>query len=435
MSPPKALRPEDAVDVLRPRDTLGLPLGPGLPVAFLHALGVRDDWDDLEVFGALLVDLFELFTRKNVRYRSGFFGPAERFLRDSGGAVEFVPADFRRFAPLLQALSPRVMATVATPPDAKGMCSLSLHAGATVAEINRAAAHPERVLVVEMNEKFPRTYGLPPEHRHAIHVNDIDVLIESDRDPFVLADPEPTDVDKAIAEHASTFIRDGCTLQTGIGAVPSTIAKLLADGDGGDYGVHSEMFTTGLMHLHQAGKVRNLKGVFDGFSVTTFAAGTLELYEWLDGREEVRFLPVEHVNAPEIIVKNRRMVTINAALMVDLFGQFVADTITGRQFSGIGGHEDFVSGTGLSLAARSLVCLPSTYVDPNGTVQSKIAPSMPSGNVVTTPRHQVDVIITEHGAAELRGLTVRERAEALAAIAHPDFRDRLFEAAAGPPFV
>ncbi len=188
------------------------------------------------------------------------------------------------------------------------------------------------------------------------------------------------------------------------------------------------MFTDGLMQLHEAGKVTNRKGTYDGVSVATFAGGSEALYEWLDGNDQVAFLPVELVNSPEAIAANRMMVTINAAMAVDIHGQVVADTIRGAQYSGIGGHEDFVSGPALSLEDRSLLCLPST-VQIDGEVRSRIVPWFEAGTVVTTPRHQVDVIVTEHGAAELQGLTVRQRGEALAEVAHPDFRDELHEAA------
>ncbi|MGZ8734966.1 MAG: acetyl-CoA hydrolase/transferase family protein, partial [Acidimicrobiia bacterium] len=334
---------EQAVAMLRPRDSLGIPLGPGQPPGFLHALGARDDWEELTIFGALLGDLYEVFTRPGVRYLSGFYGPAERFLVDSGATVEFIPADFRRFIPVAERLHPRVIATVAAPPDADGNMSLSLHAGATIGEMQRAAADPDRILLVEINANCPRTFGMPPGHPHALHIDDVDVIVESDRPILVLEDAEPTDVERAIAGHARTFISDGSTLQTGIGGIPSTVVGLLATEDGGDYGVHSEMFTTGLMHLHRAGKVTNLrKGVFRGFSVTTFAAGTLDLYHWLDGNDEVRFLPVDVVNSPHTIASNHNVVTINGALAVDLWGQVTADTLHSRQFSGIGGHEDFV---------------------------------------------------------------------------------------------
>jgi acyl-CoA hydrolase len=420
----------DAAELVRATDSMVVPLGPGAPTALLHALGRRDDWIQLEVFGGLLLDLYALFSKPGVRYLSGFFGPAERVLIDAGADIEFVPADFRRFATLAEQFSPRVMTTTATPPDEHGNMSLSLHAGATVRELHRAAADPDRIVIVEANAQYPRTMGLPPEHSHALHVEEVDVIVPGDRPPYVLEDPPATDVEHAIAACARSFITDGCTLQSGIGGVPSSVISLLAHEDGGDYGVHSEMFTTGLMHLHQAGKVTNArKGQFDGVSIATFALGTAELYAWLDGNPDVRFLPVEVVNAPHVIARNHHLVSINGALAVDVLGQVVADRIAGRQYSGIGGHEDFVAQSGLELEDRSLVCLPS-LASVKGETVSRILETLPPGTSVTTPRHQVDVVITEYGAAELRGRTTRERAVALAEIAHPDYRDRLRAAAA-----
>ncbi len=421
------LTPEEAAAEIRATDTFGMPLGPGQPSAVLEAMGARTDWEDLRLYGALLSVLSDVFTHPNVHYLSGFFGPLERMLRDMGANLSFAAADFRRFMPILEFQAPRVMTTTAAPPDADGWCSLSLHAGASVGELHRAGADPERLLVVEVSAAFPRTIGLG-EHRHALHIDEIDVLVETDRSPFVLEDPEPTEVERAMAQHVSAFVPDGATLQTGIGAVPSMVATILAEGPGGDYGVHSEMFTTGLMRLHQAGKVTNRKGQFDGVSVVTFAAGIPELYQWLDGNQEVAFVPVDVVNSPETIAKNRKAVTINAALGVDIHGQVVADSIGGAQYSGIGGHEDFVAGAALELEDRSLLCLPSTFRQ-GDEVFSRIVPWFGAGAVITTPRHQVDVIITEYGAAELQGLTVHQRGQALAAIAHPDFRDELLEAA------
>ncbi|MFT5203247.1 MAG: acyl-CoA hydrolase [Candidatus Aldehydirespiratoraceae bacterium] len=426
---PNSISPAEAVDLVQSTDTLAVPLGPGVPGQLLHALAARESFDDLRVFGALLPDLYEVFLRPGVSLRSGFFGPAERFLRDSGANVEFVPADFRRFAPALQAIKPRIVATAAAPPGADGWMSLSLHAGASVAELHQAAADLDRLCVVETSPAFPTTFGLPPEHRHALHIDEVDVIIAGDATPFVLADSPATDIDRAIAEFAADYIPDGATLQTGIGGIPNTVASLLADRPGGGYGIHSEMFTTGLMRLCQAGKVTNdHKGEFDGFAVTTFAAGTAELYEWLDHNNTVRFLPVDIVNSPENISRNRAMITINGAMSVDLAGQVIADTVGGRQFSGIGGHEDFIAGAGLELSDRSLICLPST-TEVNGTVVSRIAGIAAAGSIVTTPRHQIDIVITEFGAAELAGCTVRERAVALANIAHPDFRDELHDQA------
>ena len=191
------------------------------------------------------------------------------------------------------------------------------------------------------------------------------------------------------------------------------------------------MFTSGLMRLHQAGKVTNdAKGVFDGVSVTTFALGTAELYEWLDDNDDVAFLPVEMVNDPTVICRNANLVSINGALSVDLYGQVVADSIDGRQISGVGGHEDFVAGAELHLDAHSLICLRSTAVR-EGEVVSRIVGLLPEGSVVSTPRHHTGVVITEYGAAELTGLTVRERAHLLVDIAHPDFRADLRKVADG----
>ena len=423
------LSPADAAARLQATDTLGIPLATGQPPALMAALGERDDWADLKVYGALLGVGTNLFGHKNVHYLSGFFGPFERALRDQGANISFAAADFRRFAPLLEEQAPRVMATAAAPPDVEGWCSLSLHAGGTSTELIRAAADPDRLLVVEVSEKFPRTFGIEPDHKHALQVDEIDILIESDGAPLPLPEAEPGEADRAIAEHATEFIADGATLQTGIGSIPSAIAAELAAGSGGDYGVHSEMFTNGLMALHEAGKVSNAhKGCYEGVSVATFAAGSEALYEWLHENRDVAFLPVDLVNSAEAIARNRRMVTINGALAIDIQGQVVADTINGAQFSGIGGHEDFIAGPALDLEDRSLLCFPSTF-ERDGERRSRIVPWFDAGAVITTPRHQVDVVITEHGAAELQGKTVHQRGEALAAIAHPDFRDELLAAA------
>jgi acyl-CoA hydrolase len=185
------------------------------------------------------------------------------------------------------------------------------------------------------------------------------------------------------------------------------------------------MFTNGLMRLHQAGKVTNdAKGIFDGTSVTTFALGSAELYAWLDGNTDVAFLPVETINDPTVIAQNANLVSINGALSVDLYGQVVADSIDGKQISGVGGHEDFVAGAEMHLDAHSLICLRST-AGRDGEQISRITGRLPEGSVVSTPRHHTGVVITEYGAAELTGLTVPERAHLLAEIAHPDFRDDL----------
>jgi acyl-CoA hydrolase len=255
------------------------------------------------------------------------------------------------------------------------------------------------------------------------------VVVETDTAPVELPEPVITDADERIAEHCVELIPERATLQTGIGAIPSLVAAKLAEGSRGSFGVHSEMFTTGLMALHQAGKVTNaFKGQFEGVSVTTFALGTAELYRWLDDNVDVAFGPVSVVNDPSVLRRNARLVAINGAIEVDLYGQVVADAIGGRQVSGVGGHEDFVQAADLDLEDHSLVCLRST-IDLHGERRSRIVARLAEGSVVSTPRHHVATVVTEHGRAELAGLTVKERALALAAIAHPDFREDLERAA------
>jgi acyl-CoA hydrolase len=417
--------PEEAAALIKTRDTIGFGLGPGNPNSFLEALGTRDDWEDLILGGALLLGYYTVLTKPGVSYRSGFFGPAERILLQQGHAVELVPGGFRQFAPILARFAPRVMTAQAAAPDSEGKVNLSLHLGATREELLKAGKDPERVLLVEVNPNLPRTASLPPHYDNTLPMELIDILVEADAEPFVLEDQVPSDIDARIVENALGFVSDGCTLQTGIGAVPNIVANRLANGPGGDFGIHSEMFTTGLMRLHEAGKVSNTrKGIFAGVSVTTFALGTADLYQWLDDNRDVAFLPVDVVNDPTVIGRNHKLVSINGALSVDLYGQVVADNIDGRQISGVGGHEDFVAGAELHPEAHSLICLPST-VGAADDMRSRIVALLPSGAVVSTPRHHTGVVVTEYGAADLMGLTVRERARALAGIAHPSFRQEL----------
>ena len=430
---PRTLTPPEAAALLRTRDSLGLGLGPANPDGFLTALGGRDDWEDLVVGGALLLGYYPFLAHPGVAYRSGFFGPAERVLLAQGARVELVPGGFRQFGPILRRFAPRVMAVQAAPPDEdpeEGWgVNLSLHVGATVGELLAAGRDPDRLLVVEVSPNFPRTRSLPPTYRNRLPLDIVDVLVETTSTPYELPPSEADDVDRAIAALARSYVHDGSTLQIGIGAVPDMVAHQLAAEDGGGYGVHSEMFTDGLMTLHRAGKVTNDgKGVFDGRSVTTFALGSRALYDWLDGNDEVAFLPVEVVNDPTVIARNRSFVSVNGALAVDLYGQIVADCVDGRQVSGVGGHEDFVSGAELRADDHSLVCLRST-VALGGETRSRIVAELTGGSVVSTPRHHTGVVMTEHGAADLIGLTVRERAHALAEIAHPDFRAELHAAA------
>ncbi len=422
---PRYCSPEEAAALIRPVDSIGFGLGPANPDAFFTALGKRDDWENLIFGGALLLGYYSVLAHPQVSYRCGFFGPAERILLAQGANVELVPGAFRQFAPILRRYAPRVMTAQAAPPDADGMINLSLHLGATYDELVMAGRDPDRLLVIEINPKLPRTRSLPPRFTNTLPVDLVDVVVEADGDPYTLGQTQADDIDRSIAERARSFITDGATLQIGIGTVPNMVASELATEANGSYGIHGEMFTDGLMELHQAGKVTNTsKGVFDGVSITTFALGSSTLYQWLNENDQVAFIPVDVVNDPSVIAQNHAFVSINGALSVDLYGQVVADCIDGRQISGVGGHEDFVAGAELRIDDHSLICMRSTALT-GGVTRSRLVGLLPEGSVVSTPRHHTGVIVTEHGAADLSGLTVRERAFALADIAHPDFRDEL----------
>jgi len=422
---PTTCTPEEAISYVRATDQIGFGLGPANPDAFLAALGARDDWVDLVLGGALLLNYYEVLTKPGVSYRCGFFGPAERILLSQGHRVEHVPGGFRQFAPILSRFAPRIMVAQGTRPDISGNVNLSLHYGATRPELLMAGRDPNRLLIVEVNPHLPRTRSLPPDFDNTIPLELIDVVVEADGIPFALEERPPDDVDSAIAQHALSFVKEGATLQTGIGTIPNIVAMDLATGPLGGFGIHSEMFTDGLMRLHQAGKVTNSnKGIFAGVSITTFALGTAELYAWLDANDEVAFIDVAVVNDPGTISRNANLVSINGALSVDLYGQVVADTIGGHQISGVGGHEDFVAGAELHTDAHSLICLRST-VEVGGAPVSRIVGKLPEGSVVSTPRHHTGVVVTEYGVAELIGRTVRERAHLLAEIAHPEHRSEL----------
>ncbi|MDH2902978.1 MAG: acetyl-CoA hydrolase/transferase C-terminal domain-containing protein [Actinomycetota bacterium] len=400
----------------------------GTPRTLLDELSKRCDWQNLTFSGGLLLGRHQVFTHPNVHYRATFFGGAERDYRDQGADIEFIPSFFRHYGLLIQHLNARVMMMQASMPDENGEVSLSIYNGAHLEECRRAGADPHRLLIVECSPHFPRTRALEG-HPHVLHRDEIDVIVYTDAHPTELPGENAAPEDVAIADIAASFIREGSTLQTGIGAIPSLVAQALVRGSGGDFGVHSEMFTDGLHALAAAGKITNArKSENHGISVMTFALGSAAMYEYLDDNPRVGFAPVTYTNDPAVIARNPRMVSINSALEVDLQGQMVADALGGRQYSGVGGHMDFVEGTSLSRDHTSLICLQSTAVV-KGMRKSRIIGGMDSHAVVTTPRHLAGVIVTEYGSADLRGLSVRERAQAMVAIAHPDFRDELSVAA------
>ncbi len=271
---------------------------------------------------------------------------------------------------------------------------------------------------------MPQIRGLSQFGDNRIALDDIDGWIESDKDPYPFELEQLSEDDAILARNAASLIPDGATLQFGIGGVPNEIARLLAEDKRQSLSIHSEMISDGVMHLHEAGLVENRKPVYDGVTVATFAIGSREFYDWLDGNDDVRMLPVSEINHSRIIRQLDRFVSVNSAMSVDLTGQVVAEHIGGHQYSGIGGHEAFVTAATESREGQSLLCLPST-VTIKGQRISRIAANTPTGSKVTTPRQHVQWVVTEHGSVNLYGMAQRDRAAALIEIAHPDFRDEL----------
>jgi acyl-CoA hydrolase len=420
----------DAIGLIQPRDAIAAPIATGQPGAFLQALARRTDYEALTIFTGLLTDPYPVLQQPGVRLISGFFSPVERLLSANGVAVDYLPADFLGWERYALRAKPRVVASALAPMDEAGYLSFGLHAGATFNAFLEAARDPARLAIGEVRSSMPRVHGLGAFGGHRIHVSEVDCLVESDQPVFELPDVPASDEDRAIGAHVEALIEDGATLQFGIGGVPNIVASLLADGRKGDFGIHTEMVVDGVMHLHRAGKVTNRKGIYDGFSIGTFAAGSRALYDWMHDNPEVRLLPVAQVNDPAIIRQNRRMTSINGALAIDVAGQVMADSIGPRQYSGVGGHELFVMGAHACPDGRSFICLHATATV-RGQVVSTIVPSLTPGTPISTPRQHVQYIVTEYGAADLALLTQRERIDALASIAHPDFREWIRREARG----
>jgi acyl-CoA hydrolase len=421
---------EQAAALVRPRDTVLAGFAAGQAAGLLEALGARPDLEEIALYTGLLIRPYALLQNPAVRVVSGFFGPLDRAARAAGARIEYLAADFHGLEQLALRLRPRVVLAVTAPPDADGWLSFGLHAGASYTAFVEAARDPERLALAEINPRMPRIEGLPDLGANRVHISAVGGWVEHDAELVSLPSETASAEEVAIASHVASLIEDGSTLQFGIGAIPDEIARLLAQSPLGRFGIHTEMISDGVMHLHRAGKVANQKGLYDGLSVATFALGSAALYTWLDGNPAVRMLPVSAVNDPALLRRLSRFVSINGALAVDVLGQVAADHIGGRQYSGVGGHESFVMGAREAPGGKSFVCLMSTATV-GGRRVSTIVPHLPEGTTVTTPRHHVHYVVTEHGAADLSALGDQTRAQALVEIAHPDFRAELGRAIRG----
>jgi len=346
------------------------------------------------------------------RHRALFIGPNARAAVNEGRAdfvpvfLSDVPRLFDRGALPLDAVFVNV-----TPPDAHGFCSLG-----TSVEAMHAAIRAARTVVAQLNPALPRTLG-----ESFVHVDDIDLGVAVDVPPYEHCPAPPGEVERRIGAYVAELVPDGATLQLGIGAIPAATA--LALGDKRDLGVHTEMFTDAVVDLVESGVVTGARKERNpGKLVTAFVLGSRRLYEFVDDNPMVEMRPVDFTNDTHVIRGFRRMTAINSAIEIDLTGQVVADSIGSRLYSGVGGQMDFIRGAALADEGRAIIALPSTAGD--GSV-SRIAPTLRPGAGVVTTRAHVRTVVTEFGIAELFGASLRERANALIGIAHPDHRDRL----------
>lgn len=354
--------------------------------------------------------------RRHFLHKAVFLGPAAREAVDQGRA-EFVPINLSDVdEELLRGqLKPAVTVMQCTPPDETGHCNLGAYVGFLHSALDA------RVVIAECNDQVPYTYG-----DTLINSESFDLITRQSYPLYTLPVTESAgEIEDAIAAHVAPLIRDGSTVQIGAGAMPDAILARLTDRN--DLGIHSELLTDSMVELMRAGVVTNAVKVLDrGKSVASFLNGTQSMFRFVDRNLAVELHPSSYINAPRVIGQNPRVVAINGAIEVDLLGQINAESIGGRIFSGSGGQLDFASGARLSREGRYIVALPATAK--NGLV-SRIAPMLSAGAAVTVPRTLADVVATEHGIAELRGRTIRQRAEALLAIAAPEFREELRAAA------
>jgi len=302
------------------------------------------------------------------------------------------------------------------PPDKHGFCSL----GASV-DYSLQALRTAKTVIAQINPRAPRAFG-----NCFVHVSEFDAIVEVEEDLYTIRPLEIGDEEKQIGANCASLIEDGCTLQLGIGGIPDAVMLFLDNKK--DLGIHSEMISDGTLALYERGVINNSKKTENAGKMTvTFLMGTEKLYNFVHDNPVVDMHPVDYVNHPTVIMRQYKPVSVNSAIEVDFMGQVAAESIGLNQFSGTGGQVDFIRGCTMAEGGRAIIAMPSSTVKKDGTRLSKIVPFLKEGAAVTTLRTDVDTIVTEQGVAELKGKTLRERAKALIAVAHPDFRADLMK--------
>lgn len=386
------------------------------PQQFLKALCARYQElravEIVQILDFVAGDYITAEMAEHIRINSLFISAKIRDMVNNGVA-DFTPV-FLSEIPLLFRTG-RLVLDVAvihvSPPDEHGYCSYGVEVGVT-----KSAAESAGMVIAEVNPNVPRALG-----DSFIHVSHIDYFIEVDyRLPEVHPEP-PSPIQDKIASYIAELVPDAATLQMGIGGIPDAVLRRLTNHK--NLGIHTELFSDGVMHMIEAGIITNrAKNLHTGKVVAGFVLGTQKLYDYIDDNPIFEFHPTEYVNDPFVIAQNDRMVSINSALSVDLTGQVCADSIGTRFYSGVGGQVDFVRGASRSKGGKSFIALPSTAK--NDTI-SRIVPILEPGAGVTTSRNDVRYVATEYGVADLYGRSIAERAQALINIAHPNFREQL----------
>lgn len=331
------------------------------------------------------------------------------------GKADFTPVLLSEF-PLLfkNGVLPLDVALIhVSPPDEHGYCSFGVEVGLT-----KSAAESAKIIIAEVNQQMPRTLG-----DSFIHVNRLDHIIPVDYPiPEVhFGQDGKSEVIEKIAGYIADLIPNGATLQMGIGAIPNAVLKYLYHKK--DLGLHSELFSNGVIELVNAGVLTSArKSLHRGKIIAGFIIGTQELYDWVNNNPLIELHPTEYVNDPFVIAQNERMVAINSAIEVDLTGQVCADSIGPKLYSGVGGQLDFIYGASRSKDGVPIIALPSTTTLKDGTYISRIVTMLKQGAGIVTSRNHVRYVVTEYGVANLYGKTIRQRTRELINIAHPEFR-------------
>ncbi|UCX06283.1 acetyl-CoA hydrolase/transferase family protein [Shewanella glacialimarina] len=406
----------EAVSLIENGETIWTHSMGATPKLLLDALAVhalnRHDLTLLQLHTEGAESLSDPRLKGHLRHRCFFGGVPTRLLLQQGDA-DYVPIFLSEVPKLFRSREQQIDTAIiqVSPPDKHGICSLGISVEATLAACQMAGK-----IIAHINPMMPRTHG-----DGFVHYQKFAAVYEQSmvlpQHPLVVSDP----ISLAIGKNVAKLVRDGDCLQMGIGSIPDAVLSCLTEHR--DLGVHTELFSDGVLNLVESGAINNSrKKVHPGKLVTGFALGSQRLYDFVDDNPSVIFMDIEQVNDTAIIRKNPNVMAINSALQVDISGQVCADSLGTSIYSGVGGQMDFIRGAALSEGGRSVIALPSTAA--KGTI-SRIATVLSPGAGVVTTRAHVHYIVTEYGIANMRGKSLRERARALIDIAHPDFREQL----------